>query len=140
MAYNDLNPEDIKRFRIKEIWYFDEETSTLQVRILGIAPLKEEYDDQGNFLYEIPMFWIYYPDARETLAREAYFNPGNDKGPMNWHDIFEMRFFASYIYKESNVYDRRLQDVPGLQGVDLLLESEKIRMEIFNFEHDLWEF
>ncbi len=138
VAYNDLNPEDIKRFRIKEVWFFDEETSTLQVRILGIAPLKEEYDDQGNFLYELPMFWIYYPDAREALAREQAFNSGNDNAPMNWHDIFEMRFFSSYIYKESNVYDRRLQDY--LQGVDLLLESEKIRLEIFNFEHDLWEF
>ncbi len=140
VAYNDLNPEDIKRFRIKEIWFFDEETSTLQVRILGIAPLKEEYDDMGNFLYELPMFWIYYPDARELFSREPAFNEGNDNGPMNWHDIFEMRYFASYIYKESNVYDRRLQDVPGLAGVDLLLESEKIRMTIFNFEHDLWSY
>ncbi len=140
VAYNDLNPEDIRRYRIKEIWFFDEETSTLQVRILGIAPLKEEYDDQGNFLYELPMFWIYYPDARESLAREIAFNENNDASPMTWHDIFEMRFFSSYIYKESNVYDRRLQDIPGLQGVDLLLESEKIRLSIFNFEHDVWEF
>ncbi len=138
VAYNDLNPEDIKRYRIKEIWFFDENTSTLNVRILGIAPLKEEYDDQGNFLYELPMFWIYYPDARELFAKEKTFNPNNDSETMTWHDIFEMRFFSSYIYKESNVYDRRIQDY--LQGVDLLLESEKIRMEIFNYEHDLWEF
>ncbi|MGK0388772.1 MAG: gliding motility associated protein GldN [Maribacter sp.] len=138
VAYNDLNPEDIKRYRIKELWFFDEETSTLQVRILGIAPLKEEYDDQGNFLYELPMFWIYYPDVREMFSREQAFNENNDAGPMNWHDIFEMRYFSSYIYKESNVYDRKVEHY--LQGVDLLLESEKIRMGIFNFEHDLWEY
>jgi hypothetical protein len=49
-----------------------------------------------------------------------------------------MRFFASYIYKESNVRDRRLQDY--LTGIDLLLEADKIKQEIFNFEHDLWSY
>ena len=54
---NSINPEDVKRFRIKEVWFFDKETSTLQVRILGIAPLLDVKDENGNFLYEQPMFW-----------------------------------------------------------------------------------
>ncbi len=135
---NELNWEDIKRFRIKEVWFFDEETSTMQVRILGIAPLREVYDDQGNFKYEQPMFWAYYPELRNVLATKAAFNPLNDATRMSWEDIFEMRYFSSYIYKESNVYDRRIQDY--MTGVDILLESEKIKNEIFNFEHDLWSF
>ncbi|MEK7254900.1 MAG: gliding motility protein GldN, partial [Bacteroidota bacterium] len=120
---NDLNPEDVKRFRLKEIWFFDEETSTLQVRILGIAPLIDVKDENGNFKYEKPMFWVYYPEAREVLSRERVFNVGNDSSPMTWEDLLEMRYFASYIYKESNVLNRRLQDY--LTGVDLLLEADK---------------
>lgn len=135
---NEVNPTDVKRFRLKEIWFFDEETSTLQVRVLGIAPLIEEYDDNGNFKYERPMFWVYYPESREVLARERVFNVGNDSSPMSFEDLMEMRYFSSYIYKESNVFDRRLEDY--LSGVDLLLESEKIKQEIFNFEHDLWTY
>jgi len=135
---NELNPEDVKRFRIKEVWFFDEETSTLQVRILGIAPLIDVTDDNNNFLYEQPMFWVYYPEARQILARERVFNYGNDASPITWEDLMEMRYFASYIYKESNVYDRRLQEY--LTGVDLLLEADKIKQEIFNFEHDLWSY
>ncbi|HQU58259.1 MAG: gliding motility protein GldN [Phaeodactylibacter sp.] len=135
---NEVNPSDVKRFRLKEIWFFDEESSTLQVRILGIAPLIEEFDDNGNFKYERPMFWVYYPGAREVLGRERVFNIGNDSSPMTWEDIFEMRFFSSYIYKESNVFDRRLEDY--LSGVDLLMEAENIKQEIFNFEHDLWTY
>ncbi len=135
---NDLNPEDVKRFRIKEVWFFDEETSTLQVRILGIAPLIDVKDENGNFRYEKPMFWVYYPDAREALSRERVFNVGNDASPITWEDLMEMRFFSSYIYKESNVRNRRLQDY--LTGVDLLLEADKIKQEIFNFEHDLWSY
>ena len=135
---NILNWEDVKRFRLKEVWFFDEETSTMQVRIIGIAPLREVYDDQGNFKYEQPMFWAYYPQLRKVLASQEVFNPLNDAGRMSWEDIMEMRYFASYIYKESNVYDRRLQDYAS--GVDLLLEAGKIKDELFNFEHDLWSF
>ena len=135
---NELNPEDVKRFRIKEVWFFDEETATLQVRILGIAPLIDVKDDNGNFKYEKPMFWAYYPECREILARHQVFNVGNDASPNTWEDLFEMRFFSSYIYKESNVHDFRLQDY--LSGVDLLMEAEKIKQEIFNFEHDLWSY
>lgn len=135
---NEVNPQDVKRFRLKEVWFFDEESSTMQVRILGIAPLIEEYDDMGNFKYERPMFWVYYPEAREVLARERVFNIANDSSPMSYEDLFEMRFFSSYIFKESNVFDRRLQDY--LSGADLLMEADKIRQEIFNFEHDLWAY
>jgi gliding motility associated protien GldN len=135
---NDINPEDVKRFRLKEVWFFDEETSTLQVRVLGIAPLIDKTDENGNFLYEKPMFWVYYPEAREILSREKVFNVGNDASPITWEDLMEMRFFSSYIYKESNVRDRRIQDY--LTGVDLLLEADKIKQEIFNFEHDLWSY
>lgn len=135
---NELNPEDVKRYRVKEIWFFDEESSTMQVRILGIAPLIDVKDDNGNFKYEKPMYWVYYPDARESLARELVFNAGNDASPVTWEDLFEMRYFSSYIYKESNVYDRALKDY--LSGIDILLEADKIKNEIFNFEHDLWSY
>ncbi len=135
---NDLNPEDVKRYRLKEIWFFDEESSTMQVRILGIAPLIDVKDDNGNFRYEKPMFWLYYPHIRELLARNQVFNVGNDNSVLTWEDLFEMRYFSSTIYKESNVYDRRLQDY--LSGIDLLLEADKIKNELFNFEQDLWSY
>ncbi len=135
---NEINYEDIKRFRVKEVWFFDEESSTMKVRILGIAPLKDVKDENGNFKFEQPLFWVYYPEARDLLANHKVYNPNNDASPLTWEDILEMRYFSSYIYKESNVYDRRLKDY--LTGVDLLLESDKIKSEIFNFEQDLWSY
>ena len=138
IVVNKLNNDDIKRYRIKEEWFFDRQYSTLKVRILGIAPLKDVTDEMGNFMYEQPLFWVRYPDCREYLARHRAFIEGNDANPMSWEDLFEMRRFSSYIFKESNVQNRRLQDY--LQGMDLLLEGEKIKQEIFNFEHDLWSY
>jgi gliding motility associated protien GldN len=141
---SELNPAEINRYRLKEIWFFDEETSTLRVRILGIAPIKEEYDPEtGVFKYEAPLFWVYMPEAREYLAKHTVFNDFNDNAPKTWHDVFEERYFASYIYKQSNVLDVRLKDMffeGDNAGIDLLLESEKLKAELYNFEHDLWEY
>jgi gliding motility associated protien GldN len=136
---NDINWEDVKRFRVKEVWFFDKETSTMQVRVLGIAPLIDVKDNEGNFRFERPMFWVYYPQAREMFARNRVFTlGGNTNATISWEDLFEMRYFASYIYKESNVYDRKIDEY--LTGVDLLMESEKIKNDIFNWEHDLWQY
>jgi len=128
--------EDVKRFRIKEIWYMNSKTSTMNVRVLGIAPLLDNFDENGNFLYEKPLFWAYMPAARKVLARHQVFNAGNDMSPMSWADIFEMRLFSSHVYKSSDVLNRRLQEM--YTGLDLLREGEKIESEIQNMEMDLW--
>ncbi len=138
VTISKLDPREVKRFRVKEDWFFDKQYSVLKVRILGISPLKDETDAQGNFLYEQPLFWVYYPDCREYLSKQRAMVEGNDANPMSWEDLFEQRRFSSYIFKESNAYNRRLQSY--LQGVDILLEGEKIKKDIFNFEHDLWSY
>jgi gliding motility associated protien GldN len=139
---NDIDYTSIRKFRIKEVWYFDAESSTLKCRILGIAPIQDKEDDQGNLKYSAPMFWIYYPNCRKVFAKTRVFNEGNDASPLTWDDIFEMRFFSSYIYQESNVQGMRLHDYASFKdnGVDRLLESQKIKETLFNFEHDLWSY
>lgn len=135
---NDINPEDIKRFRVKEVWFIDEESSEMRVRILGIAPIKDVLNEDGSFAYEEAMFWVYYPHARELLGREKAFNPGNGASPLSWEDMLEFRYFSSYIYKKENEFNERLKDY--LTGIDILYEGEKIRNEIFNKEQDLWSY
>ncbi|MCB0663427.1 MAG: gliding motility protein GldN [Saprospiraceae bacterium] len=133
---NRLNYEDVHRYRIAEIWYFDSQSSTLKVRIMGIAPLKNEVDEWGNFLYETPMFWVHVPSARSFLARYTVMNPHNQADQLSWEQYLERRQFEGYVYKEDNLHDRRLQDY--LSGVDLLSEAEQIDASIFSWESDLW--
>jgi gliding motility associated protien GldN len=135
----ELNPDDIRRYRLQEIWFFDKESSTMKVRILGIAPLKDELDENGNVLYERAMFWVYYPGARQALANENAFTTANDAANRSWEDVFESRYFNSYIIKKSNVTDRRIEDYKT-DGRERLMEAERIKMDIFNFEHDLWSY
>ena len=126
---NDLDYTNIKTFRVKEIWYFDKESSRLNCRILGIAPIQEKKNaETGEVEYSLPMFWIYYPEARKYLTKEMVFNDRNDSAPGSWADLFDSRFFSSYIFKQSNVQDMRLPDLftgekYGEQaGVNMLLE------------------
>lgn len=141
---NTINWEDVKQFRVKEMWFFDEESSRMDVRILGFAPIFDEIDyDTGELKYSLPLFWVYYPEARKHMAKYRVYNEENDIAPMSWYDLFEARFFSSYITKKSNALDLRIKDMyDGYDraGIDRLLESEKIKAELFNFEHDLWTY
>ncbi len=139
---NELNPEDVKKYRVKEIWYFEEEESRLRNRVLGIAPIIATYDEAGNFKYEGPMFWIYFPQAREYLAKHRAFVEGNDASPVTWESMFTMRKFHSYIFKSTNVMDNRIQDYPALQDdpIGQLYESDRVKSELFNWEQDLWSY
>ena len=47
---NDINWENIHSYRIKEIWFFDKETSTMRQQILGIAPIYASPKDQESGL------------------------------------------------------------------------------------------
>lgn len=136
---HEVDYTQIKRFRTKEIWYFDEESARMKVRLLGIAPIMEVLDDNGNFKYEQVMFWAYYPQLRQVLAGEQAPHISNDANPMTWEDVLEMRYFSSYVYKASNIRDERIQDyIAGSR--DRLLEAEKLEGEIFNLEQDLWSY
>ena len=134
----EFDPEKVTKFRVKEDWIFDEETSTMVVRIIGIAPIQEVYNSDGSYRGDEALFWEYYPELRPVLAKYQVFNTQNDAVTVSWEDLFEMRFFSSFIYKKSNVHDRRVQDY--VTGVDAIIESDNIKNKIFEFEHDLWSF
>ena len=138
---NPLDPASIQRYRVKEVWFFDKKTSTVKVRILGIAPIQDRFDENtGEFLYEAPLFWAYYPKARYGLAKERVVSDFNDVSLVSWYDLFELRFFGSYVYAESNSLGLRLKDLYPDSEYDRLLASEKIKQELFAWEHDLWSF
>jgi gliding motility associated protien GldN len=138
IMHDDLSWDKITKYRLKEVWFFDTKTSSMQVRIIGIAPVMEYYDASGNYVGDMVMYWVNYASLRNMLAKHEVFNPQNDSQHYSWEDLFEMRMFASYIYKESNVYDRNIQEYAS--GVDAQLESERIKNELFIKEHDMWNY
>ncbi len=133
-----LDYNKVTKFRLKEDWIFDKQKSMMLVRILGIEPILDVYNEDGSYRGEAGMFWIYYPDIRKTLVKHEVFNSDNDAVRQTWDDLFESRSFSSYIYKISNVYDRRIQDYAT--GIDALLEADRIKNNLINFEQEMWSY
>lgn len=135
---DDFDPTEVQRIKLKEDWFFDKQRSVMDVRILGICPVRNLYDDDGNYFGLEEMFWIYFPEARPVFAQSIVFNRSNSAEERTYDELFWKRMFGSYVYKEENVYNREITDYAS--GMDALLEAERIKNELFEFEHQLWEF
>ncbi|MDY0253498.1 MAG: gliding motility protein GldN [Tenuifilaceae bacterium] len=145
-----INWAEIKQLEIKEEWYFDRQYSTMHVRIIGICPIRvytriaqgagdDDLEMEGETLRS-RLFWVYYPHARPILANTAAFNSQNDAQRNSFDDLFFKRRFSSYIVAESNVHNNRRINEYVFGGLPNMQESERIKQEIFNWEHDVWEF
>ena len=140
--FHKIKAEDIVKYYVVEDWFFDKRRSQLDVRIRAISPIYYRFSMVNGIRQPntdpSALFWVYFPEARYYLVNQESYNPRNDAEWRNYDDIFTKRRFASYIYKVENVYDRTIQEYAT--GLDALLESERVKSEIFQFEHDLWEF
>ena len=135
----DSRPDDVKQLMIYEEWYFDKKLSVLAVRIIGICPIFISLDVATGRTKKERLFWIRYDDIRDVLAKKEVFSTSNDAQRISFDDLFLQRRFDSYIFAESNVYnDRFISDYT--LGKDAMFEAERIKRDIVNFEHDLWEY
>jgi len=136
------NSSEVKQYMIKEEWFFDKQRSVLEVRIVGICPIRFYYkpdDINQETVQKAKLFWVYFPHARKVFANHLVFNVKNDAQYLTFDDIFFKRFFTSFIYQESNSYNNRAINQYAL-GLESLMESERIQDNIRNFESDLWEY
>ena len=132
-----VESKDIVMYEIKEVWFFDRERSVMDVRIVGICPVMAIVDETtGEFRGYKRLFWINMGEAKNLMAGWPAFNRQNDMEQRTYAEIFTKRYFDSYVIKESNVYDRYINEYA--KGKDALLEGERIETELFVMEHDLW--
>ena len=135
----DAKPSEVKQITLYEEWYFNKKLSTLEVRIIAVQPIFMGYDEQLGRIARRPLFWIKYDDVRDALARHEVFVANNDAQRISFDDLFMQRKFGSVILGESNVYnDRYISEYQT--GKYVLFEADKIKMDLFNLEHDLWEY
>lgn len=133
----ELKSIDITGYRIKGMWYFDKRQGEMKYRLLGLMPIgKNLKDDDGK--NNTDLFWIWYPSIRKILHEEKVFNDKNNASSISFDQLLVSRRFSSFIYKEDNVYgDRSIKEykIPGLESI---LESQRIKKEILDFEQDMW--
>jgi len=138
----EMRTEEVKQLMLKELWYFDKQKSTMQVRILGICPIRLFYRDEDvaqEVILRKKLFWIRYPEIRNLLAKNESLNSNNSSRSLSFDDVFLTRKFDSYIVKEENIYNNRSIEQYA-SGEYASKESDRIKTNIFNYEQDLWEY
>jgi gliding motility associated protien GldN len=137
-----ITAAEIRQYKIKGTWYFDKRLGELKYRLLGLCPvapdvaLKTEKGEEEDL---VELFWLWFPDARMSLNKSKVFNTRNSSQPITYDHMLNSRRFNSIIYKEENVYeDREVKDYIYEDALRSLLESEKIKSVIRDFEQDMW--
>ncbi len=138
----DLSAADVTEYKIKGYWYFDKRQSELKYRLLGICPVTPDvYSMNSDEKDYIELFWIFFPAAREVLHDAKAFNEKNSALPISFDQILNSRRFNSVIYKEENDYgDRSIDEYMKDNAQNQLLESERVKDKIRNFESDMWNY
>lgn len=132
-------PEEIKQLMLYEEWYFDKKLSRLDVRIIAVCPYYMGMDPELNRPLHKQLFWVKFDELRDVLAKNEAFTTNNDAQRISYDDLFMQRRFASYIYGESNVMDDRTINEYSV-GKAALFEADRLKNQLFDFEHDLWEY
>lgn len=144
-----FNWGEVQELLVKEEWFFDKHYSRMFTRIIGICPIRvfnrelsssgEDEEVVGDKVKK-QLFWAYYPEARNVLANVACYVSENEVSQLSFDDLFQIRRFSSYIVGQSNVMNNRWLSTYTRTGLEAMLESQRIEAEMFNFEHDLWEY
>ena len=140
---NRLESQSIKAYLIKGLWYFDKRQGELKYRLLALAPAGPDVEfmtDEENTEI-LPYFWIFYPDVRDILHEAKTYNTKNSAMPFSFDHVLNARRFNGIAYKEENIYgDRKIESYIPENSLMQLLEAERIKEKIRNFELDMWQF
>lgn len=138
----DITPADVKGYKIKGYWYFDKRQGELKYRLQGICPVVPDVYTMGSEEEDlIELFWVYFPSARDVLHEAKAFNNKNSALPITFDHLLNSRRFNGSIYKVENVMgDRQIEEYIKDNAQMQLLESEKIKDNIRNFEQDMWNY
>ena len=142
ISKREISAADVEEYHIKGIWYFDKRQGELKYRLLGIAPVAPDVNfidtDEPDL---VPLFWVFFPDARAVLHESKSFNSENSSVPFSFDHLLNSRRFHGYIYKEENVHgDRKISEYVSENALMQLLESERIKDKIRDFELDMWTY
>lgn len=141
----EISSYNISAYFIKGLWYFDKRQGELKYRLLGIAPAAPDVnfldsEDKDN-KEPNALFWVFYPEARDVLYEAKCYNSNNSAVPFTFDHILNSRRFGTVILKEENVYgDREVGQYINDNALLQLLESQRIKENIRDFELDMWSY
>jgi len=142
----EVDSRKIVAYKIRGLWYFDARQGEMKYRLLGICPVAPDpqtmnQDFAGDENTDVELFWVWFLDAREVLHKAMSFNPENQAKPISFDHLLNARRFSAVIYKAENEYgDREIPEYVRDNALFQLLESDRLKEQIRNFDEDQWQY
>ncbi len=133
---SDIPAADVRSYYVKEAWYFDQNNSAFDVKILAICPILTSTGDMGETT--MPMFWLPYENIRPYISN-SYIMTSNMNNAMTFtmDDYFRRRMFEGDIIKTQNLMNLPLQAYCPTPD-SLKNEQARIEGQLTSFEKSLW--
>jgi gliding motility associated protien GldN len=133
---SDVPSEEVKSFYVKEAWYFDQNNSVYDVKILAICPIITRNMDIGE--QTTPLFWVPYEEIRPYVSKNYIMTSNlNNAKTFTVDDYFRRRMFEGEIIKTENLMNMPLQAYCPTPD-SMQLEQARIEGELLAFEKSLW--
>ena len=133
---SDSPSADVKSYYVKEAWYFDQNNSVFDVKILAICPILTVVGDIGE--NTMAMFWVPYENIRPYI-NTSYIMTSNINNAMTFtmDDYFRRRMFEGDIFKTQNLMNQPLQAYCPTPD-SLKKEQDRIEGQLVAFEKSLY--
>lgn len=133
---SDIPSAEVRSYYVKEAWYFDQNDSEFDVKILAICPILTSTSDMGETT--MPMFWLPYENVRPYI-NTSYIMTSNINNAMTFtmDDYFRRRMFQGDIVKTQNLLNQPLRAYCPTPD-SLMREQERIEGQLASFEESLW--
>lgn len=115
----------------------------------GLPPNPTKLDDPSVKVGEVgsgmvALFYVNYPTVRDQLCKVKVFHP-NEMINYSFDDVFQLRYFNSLIIEERNadgskIGDMKDVDMKNMTGLDKLLEADRVKKSLMQYEQDMWSY
>jgi len=133
---SDIPSAEVRSYYVKEAWYFDQNNSVFDIKILAICPILYAAGDFGE--ERRPMFWLPYENIRPYI-RNNYIMTSNTNNAKTFtiDDYFRRRMYDGEIVKTENLMNRSLVEYCPTPD-SLKSEQDRIEGQLLTFQNSLY--
>ena len=138
ISNSDIPSADVLSYFVKEVWYFDQRTSTYGSVITAICPVLHRSEEFSSEKVKLPMFWVNYKDIAPYLNGAMVMASNfNNVANRSMDDFFVTRQYNGEIYKTTNLQNRPLAEYCKTDSA-MMKEQKRIETELVSFEKHLY--
>lgn len=132
----DIPTSEVKSYYIKETWFFDEATSTYDVKLDALCPILYDLGDYGEV--PMPLFWLPYEELKPFISiTPVMLSSRNNKASSTLDDYFRLRMYDGEIIKTKNLLNKALTQYITTPD-SLSSERKRIEDELETFKANLF--